>query len=184
MAWQQQLEAKMDEMFVKNAPFHIPKGGKDAIVKYLPIISLVVGILSLLAALPLYHLVTRTNELADTLNDYARAYGVDAGYNDTNYFFAYIALAFLIVQGLLFLYAYPGLKAQTKKKGWDILLYGILLSAGYNAAYAIYYLVNGTGGSAFGSIISGIIGLIIGLYFAAQLKGHYSDHAAKAPAKK
>ncbi len=72
---QKKIEDTMDEYLVKKAPFQIPKNGQKAIVEWLPWISLVIGIFSLLAALSLWRSAHRVNEYINATNDFLRAYG-------------------------------------------------------------------------------------------------------------
>lgn len=109
MSYQKKLEDTMDEYLVKKAPFQIPKNGQKAIVEWLPWISLVIGILSLLAALSLWRSAHHVNELINTTNDFLRAYGGDtvATAPKLGVFF-YVALGVIVVQGALALYAFLG----------------------------------------------------------------------------
>ncbi len=161
---QAKLEKTMDEYFVDKAPFQIPANGKKALVEWLPWISLIFGVLSLLAALGLWHAGHTVNILVDYANTISQAYG---GETVSLGFMYYIALLALVVEGALMLIAFPGLRAKSKKRGWDILLLSTLL----NFIYGIFVAFTDYG--SIGNIIGSLIGVVIGLYILAQIKSHY-----------
>lgn len=163
MGAQQDLEKQMDTMLVKKAPFQIPENGKKAIVQYLPIISLIFGILSLLAAVTLWNTAHRLDDAVNTINAISRAYGG----NTISYgLFYYLALSAIVIQGVLMLMAYKPL-SQKLKRGWDLLLISSVISF----IYGVLYLLTDSG--SFGNFIGTIIGTIIGLYILAQIRSHY-----------
>jgi hypothetical protein len=179
MAAQNQLEAKMDEMLVKNAPFQIPENGRKAIVEWAPWLALFGAILSLLASYGLWHAAHAVSSIANTYNDFARAYGVDTSLNHFDYGpLFYLSFAVLIGQGLLMLYAYPGLKVRSKKRGWDILLLSVVANFVYNVVYAF------TDSGSMMNLIWAVIGAVIGLYFLAQIRSYYNGahHKVAHPA--
>lgn len=177
MGAQHDLEKQMDDLLVKKAPFQIPEDGRKTIVKYLPIIALVFGILSLLAALRLYNATRKVAEYADEINELSRAFGNG---NVVEYtFLYYIALLVLVLQGLILLVAFKPLKSN-QKKGWDLLLLGVVTSF----AFGLMYLFTDFGNLA--NFIGTIIGTVIGLYILAQIRSHYkgSVTAKKEETKK
>jgi len=171
---QKKVEDKMDEYLVKKAPFQIPEGGRKAIVEWLPWISLIIGVLSLLAALSLWRSAHRVNELISTTNDFLRAYGGEsvATAPELGVFF-YVALAVIVVQGALALYAFPGLKARNKATGWSILL----LSSVLNFFYGVFVAFTDYG--SFGDLFGALLGTLIGLYILAQIRSHYGAKKSK-----
>lgn len=174
----QPLEDKMEELLVKKAPFQIPENGRKALVKYLPIIALVVGILSLLAALSLWRAARSVDDFVNVVNQYSQSLGL----NTINYGLVYyLALVALIVQAVLLLMAYKPLKDK-QKRGWDLLLFGEVASF----AYGITYLFSDSG--RIGDFILNVIGVVIGLYLLAQIRSYYvgkkSTEATKAEDKK
>lgn len=173
MGAQQDLEKQMDNMLVKKAPFQIPENGKKAIVRYLPIISLIFGILSLLAAVTLWNTANRLDDAVNTINAFNRAYGGDT----INYgLFYYVAVSAIVIQGVLLLMAYRPL-SQKLKKGWDLLL----LSSVISFLFGVFYLLTDSG--SLGNFIGTIIGTIIGLYILAQIRSHYKNGATAKPEK-
>jgi hypothetical protein len=179
MGAQEQLEAAMDKYLVKEAPFQIPENGRKALVQYVPFIALIGGILSLLATLSLWHLAHTATQITNSLNDYARAYGVNTGVNTIDYgLLFYISFAILAAQGVLMLFAFSGLQARSKKRGWNLLL----LSVVANVIYGIAYAFTDTG--HFSTIISSLVGALISLYLLAQIKSYYTGASAKAGSTK
>ena len=82
-------------------------------------------------------------------------------------------MALVAVQGVIYLLAYPGLKAH-KKAGWNYLFYGALL----NVVYAVATLFNDyQGGSSF---VGGLIGSAIGFYLLFQVRSAYTGGKAAA----
>lgn len=69
------LETKLNEVFVKNAPFQLPAAAKKWIAEYLPYINLVLGVISLWAAWSLYQWTTVTNGFVEYANELNRAFG-------------------------------------------------------------------------------------------------------------
>lgn len=174
-----QVESWMDEYLVKKAPFQIPNNGRKTIAEWMPWISLVVGILSLLAAWSLWQSGHRVNELVSYTNDFIRAYGGEGAttVQELGVLF-YVALAALVAQGALMLYAYPGLKAKKLSTGWSVLL----LSSLINLVYGVFVAFTNYG--SFSNLFFSAIGTLIGLYILAQIRSQYSGgKAAKTEAK-
>lgn len=142
-----QLIKSLDNIFVKKAPFQLPEGVKEWIVKYGPWITLVLIILLLpviLLALGLSAVVMPFAATADPR--------VSAGLG-----FAWV---FLLITLGLEIAALPGLFAR-KKSGWTLLFYGTLLNAVYN-------LVSFQWGNL-------IIGTVISLYLLMQIRSKYTN---------
>ncbi len=178
---QKKVEDAMEEYLVKKAPFQIPDNGRKAIVEWLPWISVVVGAISLFAGLALWKSAHTVNRFVDNANDWLKAYGAEPVHSTHNIgLFFYIALAVIVVQGALALYAFPGLKARNKKTGWNILL----LSTVLNLFYGVFVFISDYGD--FGNIVGSLLGTLIGLYILAQIKSYYTPIKDKksAPAEK
>lgn len=177
MQAQKQLETAMDKYLVKEAPIQIPENGRKALVQYAPFLALIGGVLTLLGALSLWRLAHDAQQVVNGLNEIARSYGVDTGINSVNYgVLFYASFAILVAQGLLLLFAFKGLQAKNKKRGWDLLLLGVVA----NLLYSLIYAFTDTGSLV--NILSGIIGTVIGLYILAQIKSYYTT--SKTTAKK
>lgn len=164
------IETKLNEVFAEKAP-KLPEGGKKFIVEWAPIISLVLGALSLIAAISLWNWAHAVNGAVDRLNTLCQAYGVTSSCGNTSInrlsFWVWLSLAVILVEGVLYILAYSGLKAR-QKKGWDYLFYGALVSL----AYAVLSLFASYGG--FGNFLGSLIGAAIGFYFLFQIRSFYT----------
>ena len=183
MAEVNQLEKKLDEVFVKNAPFQLPKNVKEWIVKYLPYINLFFGIVTLWAAWALYESAKILDQWADVANSLAKTYGV-SGYDKTGLTaFVWVSILVLLVEAVLWISAFPGTRDK-KKSGWNLLFYALMV----NVVYGVVVVFTDYGGPSrlFGVLIS----TVIGLYFLFQIREMYlgksssaKDSDAKTPKK-
>lgn len=158
------VEKQLDEIFVKNAP-KLPEGGKKWLVKYLPWITLILGILSLLAAINTWRWANTSVQLIDAANQLAQTYGIDTDLNRLTVWI-WISLIILTIQALLYIFAFSPLK-NFKKSGWNLVFYVALI----NIIYAVVLLFSDYGGV--GSFIFSMIGSAVGLYLLFQIRSHY-----------
>ncbi len=158
------VEKQLDEIFVKNAP-KLPEGGKKWLVKYLPWITLILGILSLLAAINTWRWANASVQLIDAANQLAQTYGIDTDLNRLTVWI-WISLIILTIQALLYIFAFSPLK-NLKKSGWNLVFYVALI----NIIYAVVLLFSDYGGV--GSFIFSMIGSAVGLYLLFQIRSHY-----------
>lgn len=174
----QQLETKLNDVFGKRAP-QLPANGKKALVEWAPWVALVAGIVSLWAAYALWGWAHVASGLLDYANSLCTAYG---GSNcntavDNMTLWVWLALAVLVVEGALYLLAFPGLHSR-KKAGWNYLYWGALV----NLVYAVISLFTTYGLSSF---IGSLIASAVGLWLLFQVRGMYTGeratkmHAAK-----
>jgi hypothetical protein len=124
----------LDFYLVKKAPFQIPEGGREFIVKFGPWITLVLLIISLPALLFVLGVGTFFAPMAGVAA--ASSFGISA--------------IFLIVQLGLRIAALPGLFAR-KMSGWNLLFYATLV--GFVHSLVSYAIISG--------IIGALIGLYI-----------------------
>jgi hypothetical protein len=166
------LEQKLDEIFVKNAPA-LPKKAVDIIVEYLPYLNLIIGLLTLSSAYWLWHWAHAANDLVNYANELSRTYGGGDVVADRMGFGIWLGLLVLLVEAVIYLAAFPGLRDR-KKTGWNLLFYGLLI----NVVYGFVILFTSYGGV--GSLIGSIIGSAIGGYFLFQIRDRYSAQPAVA----
>lgn len=172
------LEKSLGELFKDLPP--LPKNAKQTLASFWPWLALLFGILQLAAAWSLWRLFDRTQPLIDLANSYSQYYtGTTIGYSSFEKTMIYVAIAMLVVQGIIMLMAFSPLKDRLKR-GWDLIFLSLLLSVAY-AVVTIF--IDGRG---VGSFIFSLLMTVIGLYFMFQLKDLYSDKpaAAKKPAVK
>ena len=170
------LENKLNELFVKNLPA-LPKGGKDFLVKFLPYINLILGVIVLFSVLNLWRWANATNDLINNLNTLSETYGgatITAA--DRLGPVIWLALVTLTIQAVLYIASYPGAKAR-KKSGWNFMFYALLV----NVAYGIVMVFSAYGG--LGSLFGSLIGTSIGLYLLFQIRASYSTGKATPKAK-
>lgn len=161
----QSLENNLNGVFGKKAP-PLPEGGKKALVEWLPWINLILGILTLLAALSLWRWANTANALVDYANSFSAALGGETVAAERLTMVVWVGLAVLVVQGLLMLAAFAPTKDR-KKAGWNLMFYAALL----NLAYGIVTLFGDY--SYGGGFVGTIIGSALGLYLLFQIRDRY-----------
>ena len=144
-----QFAAFLNEYMVKKAPFALPIGAKEVIVKVAPYLIIIFAIL----ALPL---IFAALGLSAFLTPFAMLGGY-AGWG----FNAIISLAVSVIVIILEVIAVPGLFKRTKG-AWRLVFYASIVSF-----IGSILSING--------IISGIIGAIIGWYILFQVKDLYKN---------
>ena len=144
--------------------------GKKTLVEWAPWASLVVGVLTLWAAWALWQWAHAVSGLMAATNALCGAYGGIYGNcgmaTDQMSLWVWLGLLVLVVEGVLYLLAFPGLRDH-KKAGWKYLYWGALI----NLAYAVLSLFAGYG---LGSFIGALIGSAIGLWLLFQVRGSYT----------
>jgi hypothetical protein len=163
------IEAKLTDVFVKNAPA-LPDGGKKFIVKVAPIASLIIGILTLLSVWSLWRWAHVATSYLNYARDLCEGYNVNGCSNIADAsrldIWVWLSLIFLLVEGVLYLCAYPGLRDH-KKQGWNYLFYGALV----NVVYAVLTLF--TDYDKVGHFLGALVGSTIGFYLLFQVRSYY-----------
>lgn len=159
------LEKSLGEVFGEKAP-KLPAGGKKFLVDYSPYLALIGAVLSVFGAWSLWDTARTVNGLVNWANDLSRTYGGTTV--ETSHFtvWVWLAIAFTLVNAVLYFLAYSPLKARLKK-GWDYLFYVSLLSVVYSV---INIFIDGRG---FGSFLFGLIGAAIGFWLLFQIRPAY-----------
>lgn len=166
----QQLEQTLDNLLVKKAPFQLPEGFRQGLVKFLPWLVLLGGGLSLLAAFSIYQALTYVSTLGAYWAPYVGANTMFAAASPL----LWISLVIVVVEAVLMFAAYPGLDAR-KKQGWNILFWVSLT----NAVIAVVNLVTGDVGGFIGTVL----GMVVGLYILFQIRPYYTgEKKIAAPA--
>jgi hypothetical protein len=151
MKHMEKLETSFENVFLKNAPYQLPKSVKEWLVKWAPLLvvfSVLLSVFSILSAL--------------TAGSYYARLGVYIGVGFG--FKYYLGLAVFALQTILMAAAYPGLKSH-HKAGWKMLFYSGLVSL----AYAVVSSFN------LGGFFWSLIGSAIGFYILFQVKSYYTD---------
>ncbi len=154
----------------------IPKSGRDAIVKVMPWLALIFGVLQVLAAWGVWGLARTVDRAADIVNTYSAYYAVPAAHISTfDRLAIYVGAVVLLVCGAIGIMAYKPLSARLKR-GWDLMFLASLVNLVY-AVVAIFIQNRGIG-----SFIMSLIGSAIGFYLLFQIQGAYTKKHS-APAK-
>jgi len=163
------IEAALAGLY-KGAP-KLSQNAKKTIVSIWPIAALVFGVLQLWAAYVLWDWGRKVNQVLDVFNSYL---GTDIGARDLSVIY-WLSLVVLVLDAILLLAAYRGLKARAKS-GWNLLFYGALL----NGVYGIFSAFNDYGGV--GSLVIQLIVSAIVLYFLFAIRDQYSGAKSSANA--
>ena len=170
------LENSLEDIFVKKAP-PLPAGGKKAIVEYLPWISGLIGLLTLYTVYVVWDWAHFASRLTDYANSISAAYGGPTVVTERLTLFIWISMAVLAVEAVLYLLAFPALRAR-KKSGWNLLFYAALL----NVVFGLVVLFTDYG--SVGNLIGSLIGSAIGMYFLFQIRSAYGKGTQAAPVHK
>lgn len=131
---------------VEKAPFTLPKGVVDFLVKFAPIASIILGVLAAIGALAVFGLGTLLGPFV-VMGGGASALGS-----------TFLGALFLGIIAVLYFMAYPSLKAR-KINGWNMLFY-------VETLYIISDLVNVR-------IASAVLSAVVGYYFLFQMRASY-----------
>lgn len=155
----------LDGYFVKSPA--LPTGGKEFLVSIAPWLALIFGVLGLifgamglLAVLGIAALGMGTVGVAGSYGGMPAA-GAYAAHIAGFSFLAVVALAFALLGALLQVLAFPGLKAR-KEKGWNLMLYVVLLSL-VGSVLSLNVL----------SVVWAVVWFLIAYYFLYQVKSYY-----------
>lgn len=173
----QPLEKLLDDNF-KKLP-SLPEEARKGLASAMPWLTLAGGVLSLLTAWYLYQAVAWVDQWAGYANSVYSAAGYTTPVTGIG-MVAWLGLAVLAVQAVLFLVAFPALRTN-KKSGWNLLLWAALTSVVYAI---ISNLFNGY--MNLGGLIMSLVGSGIGLYLLFQVRSYFggaTKPAAKADKK-
>jgi hypothetical protein len=145
----------------------LPKNVKEWFVKAWPILALILGVLQLLAAWSLWNVGHLVNNLANYANQLSNVYGTGVAVNQLSFFY-WFSLIVLVVDAVILLIAYTGLKARSRK-GWNMLFLGVLV----NVVFGVITAFDG-GYGGFGNLIMALIDSAIAFYFLFQVRSYYT----------
>ncbi|HSX29042.1 MAG TPA: hypothetical protein VLE73_00620 [Candidatus Saccharimonadales bacterium] len=166
-----QLEVVLDDRLNKKAPVTIPPNGRSMLADGLWIITLIVGILQLLASYWLWEAGHRIDSLVDYANAVSSYYGgAPLAATHLSPFF-YLSLLGMGTVAALLLLASPGLKAM-KKDGWQMAYYAVIIEA----ATAVLLLLTKQGG--FDDFLLSLLGVVVGAYVLFQVRDRFKTHKA------
>ncbi len=162
MAALQTVEDKMAGVF-KDLP-QLPDSSKEGLAKAWPWLALIFGILQLLAALSLWHLVRFADRVTDLANSLSVYYaGYNAGPSSFDKTVIYLGIVILVVDAIIMLMAFPLLQKR-ERKGWNLLFLASLI----NLVYGVVQIF--TFDRGIGSFIFSLIGSAIAFYLLFQVR--------------
>jgi hypothetical protein len=123
------LEKKLDEIIVDSGP-ELPDNAKNALVKYLPWISLVLGLLISYNAYTIWHQAHVVDNFVNYTNSLSAAHGTPMVSSKHVAFIVWLNVVILIATAVLYILACP-LTRYRKKSGWNLLFYALLLGVIY-----------------------------------------------------
>jgi len=103
----EKLEAKLDELLDKKAPFKLPEDSRKSLAGAMWWLAGLAGVLQAYVAWRTWDKWQEVNEFVEAANNFARAFGVDTGASELGFSF-YLSLAVLGVSAALLLLAVPG----------------------------------------------------------------------------
>lgn len=176
MEFVKKAEKSLEEPF--GALPALPKETRKGLAAIWPWLALIAGILQVAAALSLYNWAKRTEPIAEWANKVSEAYGggaVSTGFT----LWVWLGLAFLLIDGIILLVAFPKLQRK-EKAGWDLLLLAALINLAYGVASLF---IDGRGGVS--GLIGSLVGSAIGLYLLFQVREFFGGKAVvSVPASK
>lgn len=146
-----QLEALLDEYMVKKAPFALPMGAKEFIVKVSPYLVIIFAILTLpiiFAAIGLSAFLAPFAMMGAVMGGYGWGFGLGA----------IISLVAAVITLIVEVMAVPGLFKRTKG-AWHLVFYATIIQL--------------IGGILSFNVIGAVIGAIISWYILFQVKDMY-----------
>jgi len=159
------LEGWLDGIFGDKFPVQLPKAAREWIVKVSPWLALIGGVLGLWASWSFWQAGHYVNKLVEWANTLSTAYGGSATSTHLGLMW-YIALVVLLLQSVLMLLAFPGLRDR-KKSGWNL----IFLSSRVSLVLGLVQLF--VSGYGFGSLVGSLIGAAISFYILFQIRSYY-----------
>jgi len=166
-----QIEDKLNEFFTKTVSVKLPQSGKEVLVKALPWLALVGGILALLGAWQLIQVATITNNWANVANELNAAYGYASSSVHQNLTaLLWLAIVVIAVEGVMMLAAFSPLRGH-KKLGWNLIYWVSLVNLVYTVVYAFVDF-------SFFSLLFSILASVIGLYLLFQVRSYYLGGSA------
>ena len=155
------LEAKLYEWLVYKAPFQLPVGLTDFIVRAGPWITLALAIILLFIMFGLLGLLFWAGSIVTV----SAVYSGQAAVNMTA---AWISLIILIAQVVVMFVSIPML-LKRQRKGWLLLFYVTLINLAYGIVSSLAH-----GAFGLGSLVWALISAAIGLYVLFQIRHHYT----------
>jgi hypothetical protein len=166
-----ELESKLNDVFVKNAPFQIPENGRKTLAQWLPWLAGIGAVLYAWSVWAFYRLFQVADSLGRFANELSRAYGGGDVYDNSIGALGWFWILTAAVQVALMAFAIPAL-LKRQKSGWDLLFYSELVGI----VVSVVTLFRGAN-AGFGNLIFSLVGVVIGLYVLFQVRGQFTKTA-------
>lgn len=161
----------------KGAP-KMSDSSQETVVKVWPWLALIGGALQLLSAFWLFSWARTADSWVNYANDVSVAFGGSPVVDSRWSVWVWLAIAVLVVDGVILLLAYPKL-VKRLKAGWDLLLLAGLI----NVAYAVVSLfLDGRGG--IGSLVWSLLVSAVMFYLLFAVRGKYKGAGHSSAPKK
>lgn len=159
------LEKWLDETY-KKLPVQLPEGARKWLADNAWWLTLLGGILALWGAWGFWQTGHYVSDLARWADQLSRATGGTGTSTDLGVMW-YLALASLVVEGVLYLMAFSSLK-EHKKSGWNLLFYASLVGVVMGVLQAF------VPGYGMGSLVGVVIGVVIGWFVLFQVRSKFT----------
>ena len=144
------------------------ESSRESLAKAWPWLALIFGVLQLAAGYWLWKLTRAVEVLNDFVNSLSQYYtGTNVGISSFDKTLIYVGAAVLVVEGAIFLIAFPKLQKR-ERKGWDWLFLAAMLNLVYSV---IAIFINGRG---FGNFLVNLLGSGVAFYLLFQVKDKFS----------
>lgn len=169
MSLLKQAENTLADLF-KGAP-KLSKDTKDTLVKVLPWLALIGGLVNLWSALSAYRWA---NMFKDTENFFT-AIGAPQVVQNRWSVWVWIAIIVGVIQGVILILAFTKLQKKAKA-GWDMLLLSGLIGVAYSV-FSVFFDGFGYGGGGFVGLVFGLIvsAVVFWLLFSVRDMYHGAD---------
>lgn len=168
------IEKALEPVF--NALPPLPKNIKEWLVKVWPYLALIGGLLQLFGAWGLWNLGHMASKLINYTHSLSRFYGVTVPTVNSLGVFYWVGLIVLVVDAVIMLLAYPGLKNH-RKSGWDMLFLAVVV----NLVYGVLALFDASY-QGVGTLAGALIGSAISFYLLYQVRSYYTSDKVTKPA--
>jgi hypothetical protein len=141
---------------------------EQPLIKFLPYLSVILGLLSFYSAYGLWHAAHTANSLITYANSYGNLYGVQKVHLNHHMSVAFwLAIVTLVFEGVLFIKAFGATKNRLKS-GWDLVYSALVV----NVVYGIILMFSYYGG--IGTLGDRLLFSLICLYFLFEIRDAYS----------
>ncbi|HVV25825.1 MAG TPA: hypothetical protein VHC21_02235 [Candidatus Saccharimonadales bacterium] len=170
------LETKLDELFTEWTP-ELSGNARRALARYLPWISLLLGLLTFYSAYLVWHWAHVSNQFIIYPGPLGSTAGGSRPVGSRFTFGIWLAIVVLIAEAGLYIAAFRALDDR-RRRGWDLFFYALLL----NSVFGFIIMLTAYGD--FGNFLARLVGSAVGLYLLFQISEFYRTGPTRPPAAK